>query len=162
MPLLLARIDDRLIHGQVVYGWGRGLAATLFLVVSDALRADPARADLYLLAVPDGACGEVRSVAETLGEETRARIERERTILLFAGTDEPLRLREGGFPLTALNLGGLHFAPGREAVLPYLFLEDADRVRLRALERLGVRVAAQDLPSNPEHPLERLLNESRS
>jgi len=159
VPLLLARIDDRLIHGQVAYGWGHALSPTLFLIVSDALSADPARAALYLFAVPDGACGEVRSVAETLRPETRDRIERERTILLFAGTDEPLRLREGGFPLDALNLGGLHHAPGREAILPYVFLDASDRDRLRRLEALGVRVTARDLPSNPEHPLERLLSE---
>jgi mannose/fructose/N-acetylgalactosamine-specific phosphotransferase system component IIB len=162
VPLLLARIDDRLIHGQVAFGWGRLLLPSLFLIVSDALRADPARAELYLFAVPDGACGEVRSVEETLLPETRARIDAERTILLFDGTDEALRLAEGGFPLTALNLGGLHYAPGREAILPYVFLDASDRDRLRALERRGVRVVAQDLPSNPEHPLARLLSESPS
>lgn len=161
MPLLLARIDDRLIHGQVAYAWGRALAPTLYVIVSDSLSADPARADLYLFAVPEGACGEVRSVDETLRPETRERIERERTILLFAGTEEPLRLKEGGFPLETLNVGGLHHAPGREAALPYVFLDAADRERLRRLEALGVRVTARDLPSNPEHPLERLLAGSR-
>lgn len=162
MPLLLARIDDRLIHGQVAYGWGRVLRPTLLVIVSDALRADPPRAALYLFAVPEGARGEVRSVAETLAPELRDRIERERTILLFPGTEEPLRLREGGFPLSAVNLGGLHHAPGREAILPYVFLDAQDGDRLRRLESLGVRVTAQDLPSNPSHSLVELLPEPRA
>ncbi|MGE5177294.1 MAG: PTS system mannose/fructose/N-acetylgalactosamine-transporter subunit IIB [Hyphomicrobiales bacterium] len=157
MPLLLARIDDRLIHGQVAFGWGRPLDATLFLVVSDALRADPASAELYLAAVPEPATGAVVSVAEACAPETRARVDRERTILLLPGTDEALRLHDGGFPLTDLNVGGIHHAPGRVPVLPYVFLDDADRARLLALARGGVRVAARDLPSNPEHPLARLL-----
>ena len=57
MPVLLARVDDRLVHGQVVHGWGRSLDATFFAIVSDELRADPERAELYLFAVPDGAAG---------------------------------------------------------------------------------------------------------
>lgn len=161
MPLLLARVDDRLVHGQVAHGWGRALRPTLFLVVSDALAADPARGDLYLLAVPDGATGRCLSVSEVLQPNTRAEIERERTILLFPGIEEPLRLVEGGFPLSELNLGGLHHAPGRHAVLPYLFLDEEDRGRARRLAAAGVHVTARDLPTNPEHALDELLSGSR-
>lgn len=153
MPLLLARIDDRLIHGQVAHGWGRVLRPTLFAIVSDSLRADPDRADLYLYAIPEGARGRVVSVAESLGLDFRAEVESERTIVLFPGTEEPLRLAEGGFALADLNIGGLHHAAGKVEVLPYVYLDDADRGRLRAIERLGVRVFAQDLPSNPSHML---------
>lgn len=157
MPLLLARVDDRLIHGQVAHGWARPLRATLLAIVSDALRARPAEADLYLLAVPDGAAGCVVSVEEALTPEFRARVSAERTILLFPGTAEPLRLVEGGFPLEALNLGGLHFAPDKREALPFVYLDPADVHRLRRLGDLGVRVLAQDLPSNPARPLETLL-----
>jgi len=157
VPLLLARVDDRLIHGQVAHGWGAALKPTLFLVVSDALAADSASAELYLLAVPEGARGRFVSVREALLPETRSAVERERTLLLFPGLDEAVRLVEGGFPIASLNLGGLHHAPGREAVLPYVFLDEADKDRLRRLRALGVRIAARDLPSNPEHALADLL-----
>jgi PTS system N-acetylgalactosamine-specific IIB component len=160
VPLLLARVDDRLVHGQVAHGWGAALRPTLFLVVSDALAADPARCDLYLFAVPEGARGRCVSVREALEPATREAIERERAVLLFPSIDEALRLVEGGFPLGELNLGGLHHAPGKEPVLPYVFLDEADRERLRRLDALGVRVAARDLPSNPEHPLADLLHRS--
>ena len=157
MPLLLARVDDRLIHGQVAHGWGTTLRPTLFLIVSDALAADPARSELYLFAVPEGASGRCVSVREALGPAIRSAIERERTILLFPGLEEPLRLAEAGFPLAELNVGGLHHSPGKEPVLPYVFLDAHDRERLRRLDGLGVRVVARDLPSNPEHGLTELL-----
>lgn len=157
MPLLLARVDDRLIHGQVAHGWGQALRPALFLIVSDALAADPARSELYLFAVPEGASGRCVSVREALAPATRSAIERERTILLFPGLEEPLQLAEAGFPLAELNVGGLHHAPGREPVLPYVFLDAMDRERLRRLDRHGVRVYARDLPSNPEHGLTELL-----
>jgi len=157
VPLLLARIDDRLIHGQVVHGWGGPLRPTWIGIVSDALRADPARADLYLFAAPEGARAVALSVEEALSEATRRSIETERAMLLFPGVDEPLRLTQGGFPLEEVNVGGLHHAPGKDMVLPYVYLDARDRVALRALENLGVRLVARDLPTNPAHRLEPLL-----
>lgn len=151
MPILLARVDDRLIHGQVVHGWGRPLDATLFAIVSDELRADSERAELYLFAVPEGARGVVISESEALSPEFLGEARSERTILLFADLSTPLRLAERGFPLEALNVGGLHHAAGKEQVLPYVFLDAADRERLRAISARGIRVAARDLPGNAEY-----------
>jgi len=157
VPLLLARIDDRLIHGQVAYGWGGALKPTFYLVVSDALRADPMRSEVCLCGVPDDARGRVVSVAEALTSSVQAEVEAERTILLMPGTEEAWRLLEGAFPMTELNVGGLHHAPGKREVLPYVFLDDADKERLRAIAARGVRVAARDLPANPSHPIESWL-----
>lgn len=154
MPLLLARVDDRLIHGQVVHGWGGALHPTLFVVVSDALRANPERADLFLCAVPEGTRGRVISVAEALAPGFAGEVAAERTILIFPGLEEALRLLEGGFELREVNLGGLHHAPGKSEVLPYVYLDPEDRERLRALLRRGATVYAQDLPSNARHAVE--------
>jgi mannose/fructose/N-acetylgalactosamine-specific phosphotransferase system component IIB len=154
VPLLLARIDDRLIHGQVVHGWGGALRPTLIAIVSDALRAHPDRADLYLFAVPDGARGRVVSVAEALTPGFAEELAAERTILLFPGIEDALRLAEGGFDLSDVNVGGLHHAPGKREVLPYVFLDALDREHLRALVHRGATVYAQDLPSNARHSVE--------
>ena len=159
MPLLLARIDDRLIHGQVAFGWGRALRPTLFLVVSDAVRADADRADLCLIGVPEEARGRVASVSEALDPALLAEVERERTLLVMPGTAEADALVTAGFPIRELNVGGLHHASGKREVLPYVFLDDADRARLASIAGRGVRVTAQDLPSNPVHPLETLIRE---
>jgi mannose/fructose/N-acetylgalactosamine-specific phosphotransferase system component IIB len=157
VALLLARIDDRLIHGQVVHGWGRTLRPTWIGIVSDALRADPARAELYLFAAPEDAKAVALSVEEALSDGTRRTLETERAMLLFPGIDEPLRLKQGGFPLEEVNVGGLHHAAGKEALLPYVYLDARDRDQLRALAALGVRLVAQDLPTNPSHLLMPLL-----
>jgi PTS system mannose-specific IIB component len=157
VPLLLARIDDRLLHGQVAHGWGGPLRPTWIGIVSDALRADPARASLYLFAAPEGARAETLSVSETLQESTLRTVRSERAFLLFPGAEEPLRLKEGGFPLEEVNVGGLHHAAGKVALLPYVYLDQRERDLLLALARLGVRLVAQDLPTNPPRRLEPLL-----
>ncbi len=160
MPILLARVDDRLIHGQVVHGWGRPLEATLFAIVSDELHSDPERAELFLFAVPEGARGIVVSVEEALAPAFHEQVESHRSVLLFTELATPLRLVERGFALEALNVGGLHHAEGKREALPYVFLDAADRDRLRALAARGVRVAARDLPGNAEHGLGALLGNS--
>ena len=103
------------------------------------------------------ACAEVISIPEALRESTLQTIRAERSFLLFPSVLEPLRLKEGGFPLEEVNVGGLHHAPGKSAVLPYVYLDQGDREKLLALSRLGVRLVAQDLPTNPAHPLEPFL-----
>ena len=153
MPLLLARIDDRLIHGQVAHGWVRPLRATLLAIVSDGLRARPADAELYLLAAPEGVEALVVSVAEALRADFLRRVESAGTILLFPGVEEPLRLSDGGFPFQEINVGGLHFAPGRREALPYVYLDDADTRGLKTLAARGIRIVARDLPTNPAHDL---------
>ena len=140
-----------------MYGWGGPLRPTWIGVVSDSLRADPARAGLYLFAAPEGARAEALSVSETLLDSTRDKIEKERSFLLFPGVEEPLRLKEGGFPLTELNVGGLHHAEGKVLVLPYVYLDAKDRAMLLSLAALGVRLVAQDLPTNPPRRLEPML-----
>lgn len=161
MALLLARIDDRLIHGQVAYGWGVALHPTLIGIVSDALAGDPDRAGLYFLALAEGVRGRAVTVAAAASEAFQREVDADRTILLFPGTDEALRYREAGGPLPALNLGGLHHAAEKTEFLPYLFLDEGDRARLRRLEALGVRVTARDLPANREYPLKEILDRDR-
>jgi len=153
VPLLLARIDDRLIHGQVAYGWALPLRVEWIAIVSDSLRARPSDAELYRLAAPEGVEATVVSVGEAVRPEFQARVDSVRTLLLFPGPDEPLRLAEAGFPLREVNVGGLHYAPGRREWLPYVYLDEADAQRLRALAARGVRVLARDLPDHPQHDL---------
>jgi mannose/fructose/N-acetylgalactosamine-specific phosphotransferase system component IIB len=160
VPLLLARIDDRLIHGQVAYGWALPLRATWIAIVSDSLRARPSDAELYLLAAPEGVKATVASVEEASEPGFRDRVESVPTLLLFPGPEEPLRLAEAGFPLPEVNVGGLHYAAGRREWLPYVYLDDADADRLRSLAARGVRVLARDLPDHPEHDLGEMLLEA--
>jgi mannose/fructose/N-acetylgalactosamine-specific phosphotransferase system component IIB len=147
VTLALARVDDRLVHGQVVLAWGPALRAVRLLVVDDEVAANPWERDLLRASAGEL---EVRvlSVAEAppaLREETgRAGA----AIVLFRSPRTALAAVEGGAALAELNLGGLHYAPGRERVLDYVYLDAADRRSLAALVQRGVRLTAQDVPSS--------------
>jgi mannose/fructose/N-acetylgalactosamine-specific phosphotransferase system component IIB len=158
--IALLRVDERLIHGQVTVGWGSKLNPRRYVVVDDRLRGSEFERELFSLGVPSDAQTEFVNV-----EEGRSRIHvwsesGEPTVVLTRDLDHMLRLARGG-TLTgrSVNLGGIHHGPGRTRVLPYLFLNDTDRQRIRDLEAEGVTVSAQDLPGTAAIPSRKLLNE---
>lgn len=161
MTLALARVDDRLVHGQVVLVWCPAVRAVRLLVADDGTAATPWERELLAASAGDLAV-EVFTAAETA-----ARLEAEKSrpgaaILLFRSPAAALAAVEAGAELGELNLGGLHHATGREPVLDYLYLNEADRRALRALEARGVRLSAQDVPSSRARPSREWIGEGAS
>jgi len=157
VSILLYRVDERLIHGQVVLGWGNQLRPERFLVVDDDLAVSAWEQELFALGA---------GTAETLFvdvEEARNRLDEWRSddlrsILLTRDVGTMARLAEGGrLEGERINLGGIHHGPGRERVLSYLHLTEADRKHLLHMRDEGVEVTAQDLPDASKVPLKSLL-----
>ncbi|HUH12295.1 MAG TPA: PTS sugar transporter subunit IIB [Longimicrobiales bacterium] len=147
MPIILYRVDERLIHGQVVVGWGAALHPTRMVVVDDELAASAWEQELYTLGLPPDIEGVFASVGEARAALEGWEAEDARTILLTRDVRTMRSLMEGaGLDHAEVNLGGIHYAPGRERVLPYLFLSEEERTELRALAAGGARVSAQDVP----------------
>jgi PTS system mannose-specific IIB component/fructoselysine and glucoselysine-specific PTS system IIB component len=159
MPILLYRVDERLIHGQVVLGWGARLNAGRYVVVDDHVAASDWEQELYRLSLDERAAVRFASTAEALTELTDWQAEEARTMLLTRDIETMLALAEGGgLQAEEVNLGGIHHARGRVAVKSYLHLDEADRERLRRLAELGVRVSGRDLPGSLRVGLESLVN----
>jgi len=159
MPIRLYRVDDRLIHGQVVVGWGSRLDARRYLVVDDDLATAEWEQELYALSVPEDATVEFRSVEEARKRLPAWREASEASILLARSVETMLRLARGGLLRgERVNLGGIHHETGRTKTLSYLYLDEADRKRLRRLEDEGATVEARDLPGSAPVDLDRLLS----
>jgi PTS system mannose-specific IIB component/fructoselysine and glucoselysine-specific PTS system IIB component len=153
MSLVLVRLDDRYVHGQVVVGWGRALRADRILLVDDAVRASEWEQDLYRLGVPPEVTLEFASVAEA-GARLRALAAADERVIVIVGDIETLeRVLASHPPITELNIGGLHTGPGRRQRLPYVFLTDTEARALERLSDAGVVVSAQDVPTGPRVPL---------
>jgi PTS system mannose-specific IIB component/fructoselysine and glucoselysine-specific PTS system IIB component len=158
MPIVLLRVDERLIHGQVVVGWGGAMRFRRIVVVDDAIAASDWEQELYALAVPEKVEARFVSVAEARAALPALRADGADTVVLVRDVSTLARLADAGALVgEEVNLGGIHHAAGRTRVLPYLFLDDADRDRLRALAARGVRVSARDVPAGRRVPLEELL-----
>lgn len=158
MPIVLYRVDERLIHGQVTVGWGSTLEPDRIIVVDDELAGAPWEQDLYRLGVPDHVEVEFLGVEDARDELDGWREDERRSILLARDVRTMRRLAEGGtLEGERVNIGGIHHAAGREAVLPYVYLGAEERDELRALENAGVEVSAQDLPGSRRVSLDELV-----
>jgi PTS system mannose-specific IIB component/fructoselysine and glucoselysine-specific PTS system IIB component len=162
MPIVLLRVDERLIHGQVVVGWGGPLHADRIVVVDDDIAASPWEQELYCLGVPPEMEASFASVADARPRLAGWRGGGHRVIVLVRDVGTALRLAEGGLLNgDEVNLGGIHHADGRERVLPYLHLDDGDRDTLRRIAGTGAVVSARDLPASKRVPLEELVGTGR-
>ncbi|HSG48084.1 MAG TPA: PTS sugar transporter subunit IIB [Longimicrobiales bacterium] len=158
MGIVLYRVDERLIHGQVVLGWGRRLRPERYVVVDDELAESDWEQDLYRLTLEGGAEVLFLSVEAARLELPGLREEDSRTVLLTRDTAHMARLARGGLMAgEEVNLGGLHHRPGRTEVRSYLHLGEDDRAALRELAEEGVTVTGRDLPETSRVPLEALL-----
>lgn len=146
MPIVLYRIDERLIHGQVVIGWGNQLRPQRYVVVDEELAGSEWEQDLYRLGAA-GADVVFATVDDARDRLAEWRAAPDKTILLTRDTSTMRRLAEGGLMEgETVNLGGLRHGPDRVEVLTYLHLSDDDVRDLEAMTGAGVTVSARDLP----------------
>lgn len=146
MPIVLFRVDERLIHGQVVIGWGHELRPDRYMVVDDDLSESPWEQELYRLGA--GSAEVVFSSAEDAADALPAYArDPMRTIVLTRDLGTMRTLAESGhMEGRTVNVGGLHHGPGREQVLSYVHLAPGDREDIQAMLDAGARVQARDLP----------------
>jgi mannose/fructose/N-acetylgalactosamine-specific phosphotransferase system component IIB len=158
MPIVLYRIDERLIHGQVVVGWGNRLHPERIVVVDDELATSLWEQELYGMGLPPKLETEFVDVATGRQLVPGWRAGTERVVVLTRDVATMLRLAEGRLLAgEEVNLGGIHHAVGRELVLPYVFLSAAERAQLEALAAQGVGISAMDVPSGRRVDLAHLL-----
>ena len=153
MSIALYRIDDRLIHGQVVVGWGKPFNVGFIVLVDDAVRASGWEQELYRMGVPP----EIEVVFASTAE-AQARLpewERDARVgFLVAGDIDTLAaLSNDNHRVARINVGGVHARPGRSPRLRYVYLSDAEAAKLRELAGRGIEVTAQDVPTAVPVPL---------
>ena len=146
MSWVLHRVDDRLIHGQVVVAWGGRLRPQRIWVVDDAAAADAWERELLATVAP-GIEVRVATVAEAAAGYAAEAARPGGSFLLVRDLGVALALVEAGATIPSFTLGGLHYAPGRDKVNEYIYLGPADRRAARALLARGVALEVQDVPA---------------
>jgi mannose/fructose/N-acetylgalactosamine-specific phosphotransferase system component IIB len=159
MPIALFRIDDRLVHGQVVVGWGQPLKVGFIVLADDAVAAEEWEQELYRMGVPPSVEVYFSSVDDTAAALERYRADARAGIVLTGTVDAMLRLVRAAPPGTvrAVNVGGIHHRDDRVQKLRYVFLTASEERALRELEGAGVVVTAQDVPSARPVPLAEIV-----
>jgi mannose/fructose/N-acetylgalactosamine-specific phosphotransferase system component IIB len=156
VTLLLHRIDDRLVHGQVVVGWGQPLDLEFIVLVDDAVAASEWEQELYRMGVPPEMELYFHSVADAISLLPKYRDD-PRPGLLLTGDIVTMRWLVEAGGITAVNVGGIHSKAGRVQRMRYVFLTPDEEQQLRDLEARGVAVTAQDVPGARPVSLDDLL-----
>lgn len=157
MSVALYRIDDRLIHGQVVVGWGQPLDIRFIVLVDENVACCDWEQDLYRMGVPP----EMEITFETVDGAARRHAEyvaeARRGILVTPDISTMQRLISAVPSISHVNVGGIHHRAGRIPRLRYVFLTPDEEAQLREMVRVGVKVTAQDVPAAREVPIAEIL-----
>jgi mannose/fructose/N-acetylgalactosamine-specific phosphotransferase system component IIB len=155
--IVLSRIDDRLIHGQVVEGWVNFLKATCIFVADDRVASNPFQRTIMELSVPQGLKAVIGRVEDICDLVRTAALNAERIILLFSNPADVLRAINSGLDCRVLNIGGMHYVPGKRKLMDVLAVDDADLAALKELVAKSIKIAVQTVPNQRPVPLEKIF-----
>jgi len=162
VPIEICRIDDRLIHGQVVVGWGQPLDVKFIVLVDDEVATSDWEQELYRLGVSPGMDVYFETVASAADRFAALAADGRVGLLLTKDIETMERLVARVPAIRTINLGGLHARAGRRPKLRYVFLSPEEEQGLRALAARGITITAQDVPATRPIPIDDLLAEPRT
>ena len=158
MNVQLFRIDDRLIHGQVVIGWASFLKSKKIILCDDNVYENEWEKELYLSIVPEDLESEVLSIEKTADLLKNGNGNLAEAIIIVNGPKPIELLLDMGVPLQDINIGGIHFKEGRKPYLSYLYLDDSDIQSFKNCMSKGVHFNCLDVPDGKKLKLEKILH----
>lgn len=155
--ILLTRIDNRLIHGQVATQWTSSIGANLILVANDEVAANKMRQNLMDMAAPQGVATRYFSIQKTIDVIHKASA-KQHIFLVVENPEDALRLVKGGVPIKKLNIGNMHMSEGKRQVATSVAVDDADVQAFRELQEAGVELSIQRVPSTGVEATDKLFS----
>ena len=148
MVIGLARIDDRLIHGQVATRWTKETNVQRIIVVSDEVAADTVRKTLLTQVAPPGVTAHVVDVAKMIRVYNNPKYAGERVMLLFTTPTDVERIVEGGVKITSVNIGGMAFRQGKTQVNNAISVDAKDIEAFNKLNARGIELEARKVSTD--------------
>lgn len=157
MPnIVLTRIDNRLIHGQVATMWSSSVGANLLLVANDEVSKNEFRQGLMDMAAPSFAQTRYFSIEKTINIINRAS-ESQHIAIICETPQDVLKLVEGGVPIKKVNIGNMHMAQGKRQVSKAVCVNDSDVDTFKKLKALGVELEIRRVPSESAESIDELF-----
>lgn len=153
----IIRIDDRLIHGQVLVGWCNHYPIKKFIICDDEMIRNEWEKNLLLETVPQNFGIDLLSAEDTckfIDENISAE---ELTMILVNSPYQIKKMADLKLPVNEINVGGIHYKENRKQYLLYLFLAPEEVEIFGELTQRGYVFECQDLPTNPRHDLKKVL-----
>ena len=154
--IVLTRIDNRLIHGQVATQWSGNIGANLLLVANDDVATNPMRQGLMDMAAPSYAQTRYWSLQKTIDTIHKAS-DKQKIFLICESPQDVLTLVEGGVPIKKLNIGNMHMSEGKRQVAVSVAVDDADVAAFKRLQELGIELEIRRVPQENAENISKLF-----
>lgn len=158
MKIGLARIDDRLIHGQVATRWTKETNVGRIIVVSDEVAADHVRKTLLTQVAPPGVTAHVVDVAKAIRVYDNPKYASDRVMFLFTNPTDVLTLVENGVKITSVNIGGMAFRQGKTQVNNAVSIDEKDIVAFKELDKRGIELEVRKVSTDTKLKMMDLIN----
>lgn len=145
--ILLVRVDDRLLHGQILCAWVPFVKADLLVVISDEARGDEIKTAVMSACAEEGLKVIVRGVKEAVSENERGVFKDARGLIVVNDLADAMRLYEGGLRFASLNIGNVHHSEGGRKLSRSVALNRTDEEIIERFSSLGVEIDIRDLPT---------------
>lgn len=146
--IVLTRVDDRFIHGQVVSQWKAQVDANLIIVANDALSKDRMRQKLMDMSAPTMVATRYFSIAKTV-KVLKDVPDSQRIFIIVESIADALALVERGVPIKILNVGNTKRSPDKRRVSSAIYLDETDQDALHKMQDSGVELLVQRVPTEP-------------
>ncbi len=157
MNIVLTRIDNRLIHGQVLEAWVPFVRADCIVVANDEIAGNQLKKMMMQASVPSRIRVEIGSVDASIALLHSAQLNNCRTLLLFGTPADAVRAYQAGLNYTQLNLGNLHANKWQAQLSCTLFLDASDLADLEILDHAGIKISSRCIPADSERSWRKLI-----
>ncbi|MBU3075815.1 mannose/fructose/sorbose PTS transporter subunit IIA [Clostridium estertheticum] len=160
---VLARIDSRLLHGQIATAWSKDVLPTRIIVVSDAVAKDELRSKLITQAAPPGVKAHVVPVSQMIKlAKNDKQFGGQRALLLFENPQDVLRAVEGGVPLKTINIGSMAHAIGKVQPNKVLAFNQDDIDTFKKLKQAGLTFDVRKVPNDSKGNMDEILKKAQA
>lgn len=156
MKLVLTRIDNRLIHGQVATAWAQHSGANLLVVPNDKISTDTTRQNLMNMATPAGVESRFFTIEKTVSILHKA-ADRQIIALIVETPQDALKLVEGGLPIKTINIGNMHMSEGKKQISKSVCVDEDDIKTFKRLKELGIKLEIQRVPTESKEDIMALI-----
>lgn len=158
MPnIVLTRIDNRLLHGQVATQWTKHIGANLILVANDDVAGKKMRQNLMDMAAPTGVATRYWTLQKTIDTIHKA-ADRQKIFIICESPTDVLTLVEGGVPIKEVNIGNMHMAEGKRQVAGVVAVDDKDVEAFKKLRDLGGKLEIRKVPTESAEDIDKLFS----
>ena len=156
----LARIDDRLIHGQVATRWTKESRVSRIVVVNDDVAKDSVRSTMLKSVAPPGVSAHVVNVEKMIRVYNNPEYAGERMMLLFTNPTDVVRLMEAGVEFKSINVGGMAYKDGKKMITSAVAVDDKDIEAFKALDAKNIELDVRKVSNDSRQYMMDLLKKN--